>query len=141
MNNRLSASDRLALSREHLRNALSEEAFTPGKANPGFGANSFTALLAKLKSATTVHLMQVVLRNWWHQHPLRGALTLSAGAAEVLVQPVAQKHPLALMLGSALAGAVLFRTRPWRWVPASALLTGLLPRFVSALNNPNKLKY
>ena len=141
MNSPLTASERLALSREHLHNALSELAFTSGKAAPGTTGNSFAVLLANLKSATSVRLMQLVVRNWWHQHPLRGAMKLSADAAEIVVQPVAQTHPLALVLGSAVAGALLFRTRPWRWVPASALLAGLLPRLLSALNNPNKLQH
>jgi hypothetical protein len=52
-----------------------------------------------------------------------------------VLQPVAQTHPYGLVLGSAVAGAVLVRLRPWRWWPASALLAGLLPQVVSVLGS------
>lgn len=132
-----SASDRLAISRERLRLALNQAA-KPRTASASASANSVGALLADLKAVTSVRLTQLVLRNWWQQHPLRSAMQLSAEAAEIVVQPIAQTHPYGLVLGSALAGALLVRARPWRWIPVSALLAGLLPKLLSAMSHQNK---
>ena len=44
-----------------------------------------------------------------------------------LIEPMARNQPLALVLGAALAGALLVLTRPWRWLVNPALVAGLLP--------------
>jgi hypothetical protein len=78
-------------------------------------------------------LLTEVLRGWWAQHPLRAAVGAVAETARVVVQPLAQSHPLALMLGALLAGATLAAMRPGRWLLRPALWAGLLPQIVRAV--------
>lgn len=52
---------------------------------------------------------------------------LVADAAELLLKPVAQRHPYALVGAAALLGGLLVQLRPWRWVAPSAWLSVLLP--------------
>jgi hypothetical protein len=56
---------------------------------------------------------------------------LAAQAATVLVQPIARRHPYALVLGAAVAGGLLMLARPWRWISTPALLAGLLPQIMA----------
>lgn len=64
---------------------------------------------------------------------------LAAKAAEIIVQPIATAHPYRLVLGAALVGALLVRTRPRAWVSGSTVLLGLLPKVISALNTHTKI--
>lgn len=119
------AESRLAASRERMRLAL--QAATPRRGAP---AGAGVDWLAGLQSIPGVGVVITALRSWWAQHPLRGTAMLSAEAAQALLQPLAQRHPLALVLLAAAAGAVLARTRPWRWVMQPALLAGLMPQII-----------
>lgn len=133
MNTPLSPHLKLALSRERLRQALAKNRPPLDvRQRPDSGDD---ALVADLGTATGRDLLRVIGRNWWRQHPLRLRVEMATEAAELVLQPVAQTHPYGLVLGSAVAGAVLVRLRPWRWWPASALLAGLLPQVVSVLGS------
>ena len=143
------AVDRLALSREHLRQALltatgsaaarpratSSTAHMASATADGAGSPLAAAWLDRLAESPAARVVVEALRVWWCRHPLRLGLRLAAGAVDAVVQPVARKHPLGLVLGAALAGALLAWTRPWRWAPraalAPALLAGLLPQLLS----------
>ncbi len=63
---------------------------------------------------------------------------LAAKATEIIVQPIATAHPYRLVLGAALVGALLVRARPGAWLSGSAVLMGLLPKVISALNKQTK---
>ena len=95
------ASERLALSRQRLRQVLRE-----GAAMPDHGNN-----------------------------PLIVAGTFAKEAVETAVQPLAQRNPLGLVAGAALAGAVLAWSRPWRWMFTPAMLASVLPQLVSKAVN------
>ncbi len=71
------------------------------------------------------------VRAWWSHHPLRPVGHLAAEASGAAVAPIAQRHPMALVLGAAAIGASLAWARPWRWLFRSALFAGLLPQLAS----------
>lgn len=80
---------------------------------------------------TAPSLATGVINQWWEHHPLRLATNVSADAAKALVQPVAQRHPVALVAGAAAVGAILVWSKPWRWLLTPALMAGLLPKVIS----------
>jgi hypothetical protein len=78
-----------------------------------------------------------VLNDWWAKHPMRLLGDVTLDAAKTLVQPVAQRHPVALVAGAAAVGALVVWSQPWRWLLTPALVAGLLPKIISqALNTP-----
>jgi hypothetical protein len=87
---------------------------------------------------------RVLLRQALHQsdasHPLQTALHATAASAGLVLQPVARAHPYRLVIGAAVVGALLARTRPWRWLPASALLAGMVPQLVHLVSSQLKTK-
>lgn len=67
-------------------------------------------------------------------NPAGGAqVRLLAKTAYGVVTTAAKNQPLALVMGTVLMGALLVRTRAWRWLPVSALFAGLMPQLVKAL--------
>lgn len=138
MNHTQTSCDRLAQSRDRLRLALSQSASSgTDRAGHPFGATA-ADILARLQGGAGIQIFTTVLKNWWRQHPLRLALQVSAQTAELVVTPVAQKHPVALVVGAAAAGALLVRTRAWRWLSVSAVFTGLMPQVIKALGTQAK---
>ncbi len=129
-----SGADRLELTRNRLRRALRE---------PGPGPDSHTAApgerpvaashpwLDSLRSLPGAGVLLDALEGWWMGHPLRAVSLLAGDAAKAIVQPMAQRHPLGLVLTAAVVGGVVAWTRPWRWALKPALLAGLLPQLVS----------
>lgn len=91
--NTQSACDRLAHSRDRLRQALSQGA------NPASGAH----------------------------------IKLLAKTAYGAVATVARNQPLAAVIGTALLGVLLVRTKAWRWLSVSAMFAALMPQLVKAL--------
>lgn len=98
---------RLAQSRQRLAAALLETSRRPQTSAP----------------ATTALLVEAVL-DGWTRHPLHVGGEVALGVANGVLQPVAQRHPWGLVFGSALAGAVLMRSHPWRWAIRPALQSG-----------------
>ncbi len=125
----LAAANRLAASRERLRQALHDPAAAAQHRASGGG------WLAYLASVPGAAMLLDGLRLWWGRHPWRVYGVLAADAARLLVRPVAQKHPVALVLAAGVLGAALRWVRPWRWIwrsgAATALLAGLLPQLLS----------
>jgi hypothetical protein len=115
MSSQPDACERLAQSREHLRQALQQVSIS---SSDGDGSG-------------TDGLLSDVLANWWGKQPLRLVLQLALEAAKVLMQPVARRHPYKLVLGAAAAGGLLVLLRPWRWTSTRALAAGLLPQIMS----------
>ena len=125
------ASERLTQSRERIRLAMLELA-SPIRESSTAGAQNFSdSLLNSLKSKPGADLLLSLLQDWWSRQPLRASLTLAADAAQVLLKPIAQHHPLGLVMGAAAAGALLVLTKPWHWIAKPALLVGLLPQLVT----------
>jgi hypothetical protein len=84
--------------------------------------------------------LRQALRQTESNYPLQKVLGTAAVTAELVLQPIAQAHPYRLVMGSALAGALLVKAQPWRWLPVSALLAGLVPQLVNAVNGQLKDK-
>jgi hypothetical protein len=93
----------------------------------------------KKLTASRAQLRQA-LRQSESPYPLQTVLNTAAVTAELVLQPIARNHPYRLVIGAALAGALLVRTRPWRWLPASALLAGLMPQLVHFVSGQLKTK-
>ena len=125
-----SATDRLALSRQCLRQAMHDIATPHGKtANEGIGGLS-SAWRDTLKSLPGASIVIDALSSWWAQHPLRLASLLAAQGLNAVVQPMAQRNPIGLVLGALLLGGLLAWSRPWRLLVKPAILGGLLPQLL-----------
>lgn len=123
-------SERLAHSRAQLLQALRDGApGAPGRPATDHGRDGWRA-------HPGIAFVAGVIGPWWSRHPLRVSATLAAQAATVAVRPLAQRHPLGVLAGAFVFGAVLAWTRPWRW-PKAALLTGVLPQLLLAAFRAN----
>ena len=114
--------ERLAQSRERLRQALSGASSSGGAASsPGRPAAWWQGLAALPGAGIAIDAVQ----QWWARHPLRATTQMAFHAARGAVQPIAQRHPWALVLGAGLVGGLLAWRRPWGWVLKPALFAGL----------------
>ena len=126
-----SPADRLLLSRESLRLAMRPDEQTT-KADPEqIQAKFWRSWMDNLKGRPGVSLLIDAANAWWGQHPARTAVLLGSEAAKSLVQPLAQRNPVGLVVGAASFGALFAWSRPWRWIMTPALFAGLLPQIVS----------
>ena len=127
------ASERLTQSRERMRLVL-QELGSPADQNGSARVDDFFAnWLESLKTTPGTNLLLSLVQDWWFRQPLRVSLVLACGAAQVVLQPIAQRHPLGLVVGAAAAGALMVLTKPWRWIPKSAWWSGLLPKLIAQL--------
>ena len=123
--------ERLALSRERLRQTMQQGAKPfKGASKPLLGATG-AAWVNSFKSAPGVSIILEAVGSWWARHPLRLASMVAAEAATAVVQPIAQRNPVGLVLGALVLGAVVVWSRPWRWILKPALLAGLFPQLLS----------
>lgn len=120
----LPPAQRLALTRARLRNAwvrTHPPPRTPRRERSSVDGQTPDVLPGVLGS---------LLSTWWQQHPLRTfsglAGEVAAPAARAALAPTAERHPIGLVLGAALAGALVVAARPWRWLPEAALSSVLL---------------
>src|SRR5450755_4189219 len=126
------AVERLALSRERLRQSLLPPPPKPCGHPLGEGLGALaTDLVNRVKAVPGVQLLLEALHDWWAQHPLRSASLVAAAAARKLAAPLAERSPLALVLGAALVGALFALSRPSRWLLRPALIAGLAPALAS----------
>lgn len=120
------AVERLVVSREHLRVALLERT-EPARSASGTAGSGSTRWLDGLATLPGMPVVIDALRGWWMAHPWRVAATLALGAAHAVVKPVAQRHPVGLVVAALLFGGLVVWTRPWRWAFRAGLLGGLGP--------------
>ncbi len=124
-------SERLTLSRERLRVAMRDIAVPAGQAASARTGGAGLGWLDSLKSIPAAGIVIEAVRSWWAQHPWRVASLLAGETVKTVVQPLAQRHPIGLVVGALLVGGVLAWARPWRLVFTSSLLAGLLPQLLS----------
>lgn len=112
----------IEMTRERLRRAMLpapvEEA-PPGTAPP---------LFDRVKHFPVIGVVLEALDGWWSNHPLRPVAQVAVEASNAVVQPLAKRNPLILVMGAAAVGAALVWSRPWRWLFGSALFAGLVPQ-------------
>jgi hypothetical protein len=122
------ATERLESSRALLRQAMQGRS----KNNPAAGTPaSAPEWLTQLKAIPMVSVLVEAVGSWWMQHPLRVASQLAAETTLAVVQPLARRNPLGLVLGALALGALVAWTRPWRWVLKPALFAGLWSQLLS----------
>lgn len=90
------------------------------------------AWAARLRALPGAGLLVEAVQGWWVRHPLHAAGAIAAVTADTMLGPVAQRHPLRLVLAAAAVGGLLVRSRPWRWAMVPALFAGLAPQLLSA---------
>jgi hypothetical protein len=86
---------------------------------------------SRMSRIKTISAVVESVEAWWANHPLRPVAGVAVEASDAVIQPLAKRHPLALVGVAALAGASLVWSRPWRWALRSALFAGLLPQLAS----------
>jgi hypothetical protein len=120
------ATERLEKSRTLMRQALRgthSRTDTPHKPPPAWRAH--------LQSIPVLTVLVEAVSSWWMQHPLRVASNLVANTTRAVVQPLALRNPMGLVLGALLVGGLLAWSRPWRWVLKPALFAGLWSQLLS----------
>ena len=129
------ACEKLARSRAGLRqHMLARRAPQRSVARPADGhVGPFTAGLALLRQMPLTRIVTDTVGSWWTHHPLRLAASVAAEGVGAIARPLAQRHALLLVLGATLAGGLLVRSRPWRWIVKPALFAGLLPQLATRL--------
>ncbi len=127
----MTASERLAQSRERLRQAMSGTSASRGTATKPGPSGSAPVWLDSLKLNPGARIVIAAVSAWWTQHPLHVVGTAAAASAKTAVQPLARRHPLGLVTGAVLLGGLIAWSRPWRWALKPALLAGLLPQLIS----------
>ena len=128
---RLTPSERLTLSRERLRLAMRDISAPAGHAASARTSGTGLAWLDSLKSIPVAGIVIEAVRSWWAGHPWRVASLLAGETVKTVVQPLAQRHPLGLVVSALLLGGALAWARPWRLLFTSSLLAGLLPQLLS----------
>ncbi len=117
---------RVEASRARLRLAM-----LPPLPDAKSAAKSTGSWWSRISSTETIGAVLDSVQSWWANHPLRPVASVAVEASDAVIQPLAKRHPLALVGVAALAGAGLMWSRPWRWAFRSVLFAGLLPQLTS----------
>lgn len=128
------AIERLNQSRERLRLAMSQTppAQSPFHSVPGASPGAQVLEVLRLASPTSALLLEALMQWWAAQRP-KSAMQMATEVANDVLRPLAKRHPIALVAGSAALGALLFWGRPWRWVRSPGVAHTLGPAVLSSL--------
>jgi hypothetical protein len=118
--------ERLARSREQLRHALAGTSAMADEPGPR------PAWWHELRALPGTGILADAVQQWWARHPLRATTLVAVNAAQAVVQPLARSHPLTLVTGAFVVGALLAWRRPWGWILKPALFAGLVPQLLIA---------
>lgn len=125
------AAERLERSREQMRNSMNAIVSPPPRLSatgePAGASSMLDPLVDRVLALPGVSTVIDTLESWWKHHPWRAVGMVAADAGREVVAPIAKRHPVYLMLGAALFGALLLRWGPWRWVAKRTLLAGFVP--------------
>ena len=113
-----SAKVRLEASRARVRSALMEIAHPPKRPNAGW----FNKLTGMVEDIPGVSLAIDTAKSWLHEH--RDTAQAAGQATQVLVTPIAQRHPESLLGAAAVVGALVVLLRPWRLLLRRSVLFG-----------------
>ena len=136
MNTASTPSERLTHSRERLRLALN--GLLPAPDDPEAEQQKARAAApwwAKLAALPGAGIVIEAAQQWWARHPLRANILLGFNATQAVVQPIAQRHPVALVAAAFVVGGLLAWRRPLGWLLKPALFAGLLPQLLVASLN------
>lgn len=120
---------RLAASRERLRLAMrpvgADDSADRARAAAASGSGAspqepVPSWLNRLREVPGLALLVDGIVQRWQGHPLRLAAQVAGGLADGWIKPVAQAHPVRLILGALAVGAALAWVRPWRLLPRPA---------------------
>ena len=134
MNPVATPADRLARSRERLRLALN--GLPPAPDDPEAAEHAQRAAAPwrdRLAGLPGAGILIEAVQQWWARHPLRSQILLGVSATQAVVQPVANRHPVALVAVAFVAGGLIAWYRPLRGLLKPALLAGLLPQLLVAV--------
>lgn len=123
--------ERLNLSRARIRQNMDESLRLQSIARQRRDSGSGAHWLDGLKSIPGGSLLIDAVDLWWSKQPLRAVAKAAVGGVKAVLQPVAQRHPLALVACAFALGGVIALSRPWRWVSKPIVLTGLLAPLLS----------
>ena len=124
---------RLQQSRAGIQRALTE---TAPSAQPSTSAGApplLADVLTKLRSVPAANLLLDAIASWWSQQPAGILLQLGTTATRTLIKPVAQRHPVALVVCALAFGGLIIWTRPWRWLLRPTAISRWLPRFATGV--------
>jgi len=127
----LSAQDRLARSRENMSRWLADD--DAARAETQASGSILSGWLQRLRGQPLAALALDALTDRWSRHPLQTTVRVAGAAARETIVPLVRRHPAATLGASAVVGALLVRTRPWRWLARPALLTGLVAQVAALL--------
>jgi hypothetical protein len=131
MKTSIAPADRLARSRERLRLALS--GLPPAPDDPDAASQAARAAAPwwdKLMTLPGASIVMDAAQQWWASHPLRQNAMLVIDAMHAVVQPVAKRHPVALVASAFVIGGMLAWRRPLRGLLKPALFAGLLQQLL-----------
>lgn len=129
----LTPAERLTLSRERLRKAMTRDQSPHSDGTPAGNKAVGLGLLDVLKLAVpSASLVIDTVAQWWAGHPLQASGNLVEGVVDELLRPLAKRHPLALVAGALAVGGLLVWSRPWRWALKPHLLNTWGPAVLSS---------
>lgn len=127
----MTAAERLEASRAKLREALAPPAPPPRRAASPPSASSWSAWKERLRAhPSTAHVMEA-LHTWWARHPIRPVAESIGVASDRAIRPIAEQHPIVVVLSAAAVGALIGKLKPWRLLFRSALVAGLAPKLAA----------